>query len=172
MARSSSRHPSVSGDNSVRPVGSVFLLRAAPDVAQQSNASMTVYATIVARKVGWLVRVCGLLSLFTFCPFVLQLEVPLLLSTPDTITYGMTAAVSVICELFPAVWVDVRQKYYSLKGWTSFFSRQSTTPTRYKPQANLFQICIETVVAFTNSKRSWVKKHNYRHHCYHHRHHY
>ena len=32
----SSRHPSVSGGNGVRPVGSVFLLRAAPDVADSS----------------------------------------------------------------------------------------------------------------------------------------
>ena len=32
-------HPPVSVDNGVRPVGSVFLLRAAPDVAQQSNPS-------------------------------------------------------------------------------------------------------------------------------------
>ena len=60
----SSRHPSVSGDNDVRPVGSVFLLRATPDVAQQSNPSMAVAATIVTRKVGWLVCVRGLLSLF------------------------------------------------------------------------------------------------------------
>ena len=103
------RHSSVLGDNGVRPVGSVFLLRAAPDVAQQPNFSMAVSATIVARKVGWLVRVHGSLSLFTFCPFFLQLEVPLLLSTSDTITYGMAPAVSVIYELFPAVWVNVRQ---------------------------------------------------------------
>ena len=84
----------------MRPVGSVFLLRAAPDAAQQSNPSMAVSATIVARKVGWLVRVSGLVSLFT-CLFVLQLEVPLLLSTPDTITYGMTQAISVIWKFFP-----------------------------------------------------------------------
>ena len=70
---------------------------------------MAVSATIVARRVGWLVSVRGLPSLFTLYPFVLQLEVPLLLSTPDTITYGKTPAVSVIRELFPAVWVDVRQ---------------------------------------------------------------
>ena len=93
----------------MRPVGSVFLLRAAPDAAQQSNPSMAISATIVTRKVGWLVCVRGLLSLFTLCPFALQLEVLLLLSTPDTITYGKTAAVSVICVVFPAVWVDVRQ---------------------------------------------------------------
>ena len=105
----SSRHPSVSGDNGVRPVGSVFLLRAAPGLAQQSNPSMAVSVTVVAHKVGWLVRVHGLLSLFTFCPFVLQMDFPLLLSSPNTITYSMTPAVSVICELFPAVWVDVRQ---------------------------------------------------------------
>ena len=36
----------------MRPVGSVVLLRAEPDVAQQSNPSMAVSATIVARKVG------------------------------------------------------------------------------------------------------------------------
>ena len=54
-----SRHPSVSGDNGVCPVGSVFLLRAAPDVAQQSNPSMAVSATIVASKVGWLVCLRG-----------------------------------------------------------------------------------------------------------------
>ena len=68
-----SRHPSVLGDNGVRPVGSVFLLRAAPDVAQQSNPIMAVSATILTRKVGWLVCVRGLLFLFTLCPFVLQL---------------------------------------------------------------------------------------------------
>ena len=95
-----SRHPSVSGDNGVRPVGSVLLLRAAPDMAQlQSNPSMTVSATIVASKVGWLVCLRGLLSLFTLYPFVLQLEVPHLLSTPDTITYSKTPAVSVILPL-------------------------------------------------------------------------
>ena len=102
-------HPSVSRDNGVCPVGSVFLLRAAPDVAKQSNPSMAVSDTIVARKVGWLVWVHGLLSLFTFCPFVLQLEVPLLLSTPDTIRYSKTPAIFVICKLFPAVWVDICQ---------------------------------------------------------------
>ena len=58
----------------MRPVRSGFLLRAAPDVAQQSNSSMAVSATIVTRKVGWLVCVRGLLSLFTLCPFVLQLK--------------------------------------------------------------------------------------------------
>ena len=105
----------------MHPVGSVFLLRAVPDVAQQSNPSMAVSATTVACKVGWLVRVCGLLSLFTFCPFV-----PLLLSTPDTIMYDMTPAVSVICELFPAVWVDVRQFQVPLadilivKSWATY----------------------------------------------------
>ena len=93
----------------MRPFGSVFLLRAAPDVTQQSNPSMAVSAKIVTRKVGWLVCVRCLLSLFTLYPFVLQLEVPLLLSTPDTITYGKTTAVTVICEVFTAVWVDVRQ---------------------------------------------------------------
>ena len=86
----------------MRPVGSIFLLRAAPDVAQQSNARMAVSATIVARKVGWLVCIRGLLSLFTLCPFVLQLEVLLLFATPDNNTYGKTPAVSVIWELFPA----------------------------------------------------------------------
>ena len=75
----------------MRPVGSVFLLTAAPDVAQQCNPSMAVSAIIVARKVGWLVCVRGLLFLFSFCPFVLQLEVPLLLSIPDTITYGINS---------------------------------------------------------------------------------
>ena len=44
------------------PVGSVFLLRAAPDVAQQSNPNMAVSAAIVACKVAWLVRVHGLLN--------------------------------------------------------------------------------------------------------------
>ena len=34
----------------MRPVGSVFLLRAAPDVAKQSNPGMAVSATIVAFK--------------------------------------------------------------------------------------------------------------------------
>ena len=72
VASSSRRHPSVSGDDDVRPVGSVFLLKAAPDVVQQSNPSMTVSNTVVARKVGRMVRVRGLLSLLTFCPFVLQ----------------------------------------------------------------------------------------------------
>ena len=90
-------------------VGSVFLLTAVPGVAQQSNPSTAVSATAVAHKVGWLVRVHSLLPLFTFCPFVLQLEAPLLLSSPDTIMYSMMPAVSVICELFPAVWVNVRQ---------------------------------------------------------------
>ena len=90
----------------MRPVGSVFLLRAAPHAAQQSNP---VSATIVARKFGCLICVRGLLSLFTLYPFVLQLELPPLLSTPDTITYGKTPTVFVISELFPAVGVDVRQ---------------------------------------------------------------
>ena len=36
----------------MRPVGSVFLLRAAPDVAQQSNPSMAVSATIVVFKLS------------------------------------------------------------------------------------------------------------------------
>ena len=40
----------------MRPVGSVFLLRAAPGVAQQSNPSMAVSATLVAHKDEWLVR--------------------------------------------------------------------------------------------------------------------
>ena len=53
----------------MHPVGSAFLLRAASDVAQQSNPSMAVSATIVARKVGWLVGIHSLLSLFMFCPF-------------------------------------------------------------------------------------------------------
>ena len=36
----------------MRPVGSVFLLRAAPDVVQQFNPSMTVSATIVVFKLS------------------------------------------------------------------------------------------------------------------------
>ena len=48
------------------PVGSVFLLRAAPDVAQQSNPSMAVSATIVERKVDYNILFDIITGIFPF----------------------------------------------------------------------------------------------------------
>ena len=59
VKHSLARQPSVSADNVVHPLGSVFLLRAALDVAQQSNPSMAISLTSGARKVGWLACVRG-----------------------------------------------------------------------------------------------------------------